>query len=79
MKILTEPMDKDDIQNFLDASDWGDVQVEYAQQYSSGDMLIMEDHEEYPVAKRITHAKKFGGKVYKRYVLVIWDWEKVND
>jgi hypothetical protein len=72
-------MDKDDIQEVLDECDWSDVQIEYGQAYKGGDVLLMEDHEEYPVTKRIAHAKKFGGHIFKRIVLVVSDWEEVND
>jgi hypothetical protein len=72
-------MDKDDIQNYVDASDWKDVETEYGQEYSGGSLLLLEDHPSYPLERRIEHAKKFGGRIYKRLVLVISDWEEVDD
>jgi hypothetical protein len=72
-------MDKDDIQDILDNRCWVNVDTEYAQEYSGGSLLLLEDHPSYPLERRIEHAQKFGGRIYKRLVLVISDWEEVDD
>lgn len=55
--------------------------TEYAIMMSGGGMQVRNPHPEveeiYPVAEWIAHQQRFGGKVYRRTVSVIEDWEEV--
>lgn len=66
------------ILNILDGLYTSGVEVEYGQEYSGNAVLLLDDNEFYPIEKRIEHAHKFGGRIYKRHILVISDWEEVT-
>jgi hypothetical protein len=55
-----------------------EVYVEYAQEYTSGDMHLLAYDKLYPIDKRIQRIMKFGGRVYKREIIVVSDWEEVE-
>lgn len=59
------------------------IKVEYAQRFTSGDMKVMSDDPEvekiFPLAKRIVHAREFGGHVFKRTIIIVEDWTEVTD
>jgi hypothetical protein len=54
---------------------------EYGQLMSAGSVqlwdLDLELLEIYPLAKRIEHGKRHGGRVLRRRVIVVDDWEEV--
>ena len=56
--------------------------IEYATQMSGGGMHIRWDDPEmeriYPLAEWIPAQQRFGGKVYRRRVIVVEDWEEVR-
>lgn len=57
------------------------VLAEYAVMMSGGGMHVRNDDPEveriYPVAEWIPHQQRHGGKVYRRRVIVVEDWEEV--
>lgn len=56
--------------------------VEHAIQMRDGSMQVRADspgHEHvYPLADWIEHNQRFGGRVYRRVVVVVEDWEEVE-
>lgn len=56
--------------------------VEYAIEMSAGSMQVRpndpEIEAEYPLAKWIVNKQRFGGKVYRRTVIVVEDWVEVG-
>lgn len=59
----------------------GEQVVEHAIQMSSGAMQVRFDDPEieriFPLADWIKSEQRFGGKVYRRVVVVVEDWEEV--
>lgn len=59
----------------------GEPVVEHAIQMSSGAMQVRCDDPEieeiFPLAEWIRAQQRFGGKVYRRTVIVVDDWEEV--
>jgi hypothetical protein len=59
----------------------GPVITEHAQLMSGGGFHVWntEPHIEeiYPLAEKIKAGQRFGGKVYRRRVIVVEDWEEV--
>ncbi len=59
----------------------GDVVTEYATGMSGGSMNIRPDDPDiehaYPLTAWIEHRQRDGGKVYRRQVIVVEDWEEV--
>lgn len=55
--------------------------VEYANEYTGKSMLIAFRDEEtesiYPLENWIRNQQRFGGKVYRRKIIVVEDWEEV--
>lgn len=55
--------------------------VEYASEYTGKSMLIRYCDEQvesiYPLKDWIRNQQRFGGKVYRRKIIVIDDWEEV--
>lgn len=55
--------------------------TEHATAFKSGDMKIRCDDPEveevYPLARWIVHQQRYGGRVYRRRVIVVDDWEEV--
>jgi hypothetical protein len=64
--------------------DADDVRVveEYAQLYSGGSMLVRNAHPEvdriFPLADWIKASTRGGGRVYRRVITVVEDWEEVT-
>jgi hypothetical protein len=60
----------------------GEIVTEHAQLMSGGgyDVWNTEPYTEeiYPLAKRIEAGQRFGGKVYRRKILVVEDWKLVR-
>jgi hypothetical protein len=58
----------------------GDV-VEHAIEMSGGSMAVRPGDPEleqvYPLAQWIPHKQEFGGKVYRRRIIVVEDWTEV--
>ena len=56
--------------------------TEYAIEMSSGAMQVRNSDPEiekiYPLAEWIPHQRRFGGKVWRRRVIVTQDWEEVK-
>lgn len=56
-------------------------ETEYGQLYSDGSMLLWSQSDDvlkvYPLDEQIEHAQRRGGKVYRRRVIVVGDWEEV--
>lgn len=56
--------------------------TEYASPLTSGDMQVWntdaETEEIYHVASRVAHQTRFGGKVYRRTVVVVENWTEVT-
>lgn len=56
--------------------------VEHAIRMTSGAMQVRNDHplinHIYPLAQWIEHEQRDGGKVYRRTVIVVEDWEEVT-
>jgi len=59
-----------------------DVIVEYAQLYAGGGMLVRYQDPEieriYPLATWIEYQTRFGGRVYRRRIIVVKDWTRVR-
>lgn len=57
--------------------------VEHATLYSGGSMLVRPGDPEveriFPLADWIRSERRFGGKVYRRTVIVVEDWQEVTD
>lgn len=57
--------------------------VEHAIEMTSGAMQVRFDHPDieriYPLQQWIVHNQRFGGKVWRRTVIVVEDWELVPD
>ena len=55
--------------------------TEHATQMSGGGMHVRCDEPEveriYPLAEWIPHQQRFGGKVYRRQIIVVEDWAEV--
>lgn len=55
--------------------------TEYATQMSGGGFHVRNDEPEieeiYPLAKWIPAQQRFGGKVYRRRIIVVEDWTEV--
>lgn len=55
--------------------------TEHAILMSGGSMQVFdndaEDEDTYPLADRIRFRQRFGGKVYRRRVIVVDEWEEV--
>jgi hypothetical protein len=56
--------------------------TEHAIQMSGGGMHVRCDEPEieeiYPLAEWIPHQQRFGGKVYRRRIIVVEDWAEVS-
>jgi hypothetical protein len=63
-------------------SDDGSAEVEYGQLMSGGGFQTFNSDPEieqiYPMADRIKAGQRFGGKVYRRTIIVLQDWEEVS-
>jgi hypothetical protein len=63
------------------AENSGDVRTEHALRMSGGSMQVYNDHPDieriYPVAKQVQHDQRTGGKVYRRRIIVVDDWEEI--
>lgn len=59
----------------------GPVVTEHAHMMSGGGYHVWNTEpyieEVYPLAQRIEHGQRFGGKVYRRRVIVVEDWAEV--
>lgn len=59
----------------------GPVVTEHAQLMSGGGYHVWNTEpyieEIYPLAKKIEHGQRFGGRVYRRRVIVVEDWVEV--
>jgi hypothetical protein len=55
--------------------------VEYGQLYRGGDVQVFNPDPEidriYPMAERVRHGRRNGGKVLRRVVIVLEDWHDV--
>lgn len=62
---------------------WGVPVEEHAIQMSNGAMQVRSDDSDieriYPLARWIPDHQRFGGKVFRRTVLVVGEWEEVPD
>lgn len=60
----------------------GEPVTEYAELMSGGGYHVWNTEpyieEIYPLAQRIKASQRFGGKVYRRQVIVVQDWTKVR-
>ena len=63
-------------------ADSGDVITEHANLMSGGGYHIWNTEpyilEIYPLEEHIEHGQRFGGKVYRRRVIVVEDWTEVR-
>lgn len=61
----------------------GETAVEYANEMSGGGLHVWNTEpdilEIYPLADKIRHGLRHGGKVYRRRVIVVEDWEEVTE
>lgn len=57
--------------------------VEYGQQMAGGTFMLWHIDAEtetiYPLGKRLFHAMRYGGEVYRRRVIVVEEWAKVDE
>lgn len=55
---------------------------EYAQLYTSGAMLVRNDHPEidliFPLGDWIRASTRHGGRVFRRVITVVEDWQEVT-
>ena len=61
----------------------GEAVTEYAQLDKNGVFLVWdvppEGEQRWPLAKRIKAARKFGGIIFRRRVIVVEGWEEVTE
>jgi hypothetical protein len=61
----------------------GTVLVEFGQLLSGGGMQVFPDDANieaiYPLGKRIFHTMRYGGEVYRRRVIVVEEWTRVDE
>ena len=57
--------------------------TEYAELMSGGGMHVRNDDPEveriYPLAEWLPAARRFGGHVYRRRIVILEDWEEVTE
>jgi hypothetical protein len=80
---MQEPLDKDFInqvipQPRMSAPKPNPPMVEYAVLYAGGSMLVRPNDIEsiYPLEQWLPNQKIMGGKVYRRTILIVEDWEE---
>lgn len=61
----------------------GEPEVEYAQSLPGGGMQTWKtgsvEEAIYPLGKRLLHTMRYGGRVYRRRILVVEDWTEVDE
>lgn len=61
----------------------GQETTEHAQRYAGGSMLVRNPHPDieriFPVAEWIRAERHLGGKIYRRWIVVIEDWTEVAE
>lgn len=60
-----------------------EIVTEHAQEMSGGGMHVRYEHPEiesiYPLADWIRSGQRFGGKVYRRRIVVVEDWTEITE